>query len=99
MWWNNQKIKEQYRRWLTPRFKSTPMFLALMIWLCALPLLALVATPFLGWKITAYLAGFLLVADTVVCWFLCKVHMPQSPAICDKCLKRLNAQGWHATGP
>jgi len=33
------------------------MFLALMIWLCALPLLALLAAPFLGWKVTAYLVG------------------------------------------
>ena len=57
------------------KFQDTNLFLALMLWLCTLPLLALVAYPFLGWKITFYLAAFLLVADLVACWFLCTFRL------------------------
>ena len=57
------------------KFQDTNLFLALMLWLCILPLLVLVAYPFLGWKITFYLAAFLLVADLVACWFLCTLRL------------------------
>ena len=71
------------------------MFMALMIWLCVLPLLALVAVPLLGWQVAALLAGLLLIADTIVCWLLCSVRIARAPAMCDKCLTRLNAPGQH----
>ncbi len=61
------------------KFQDTNLFLALMLWLCTLPLVALIAYPFLGWKVTLYLAGFLLVADLVACWFLCTFRIPQKP--------------------
>jgi len=57
------------------KFQDTNLFLALMLWLCMLPLLALIVYPFLGWKITLYLAGFLLIADLVACWFLCTFRL------------------------
>ena len=75
------------------------MFWALLMWLCALPLLALLAAPFLGWKVTAYLAGFLLVADLVICSYICRVRTPRGPIVCAKCLKRLAAQGPHVQAP
>lgn len=49
------------------KFQDTNLFVALMLWLCTLPLIALIAYPFLGWKVTLYLAGFLPVADLVAC--------------------------------
>lgn len=61
------------------RFRDTNLFLALMLWLCALPLVAILGLRFLGWEITLYLAGFLLVADLVLCWFLCNFRIPQKP--------------------
>ena len=95
MWQRYQSRSSPYQRWVRPRFSSAPMFWALFMWLCALPLLALLAAPLLGWKVAAFLAGFLLVADLVICWFICRVHIPRDPIICTKCLKRFNAQSLH----
>ena len=67
-WW---KHLPGYRGPSHLRFQDTTLFLTLAMWLCILPLLAILALPFLGWKVTIYLAGFLLVADLVACWFLC----------------------------
>ncbi|OGO30178.1 MAG: hypothetical protein A2Z29_07815 [Chloroflexi bacterium RBG_16_56_11] len=92
MWWKYQNKSDPCQRLGTPRSGSTPMFWALIMWLCALPLLSLLAAPFLGWKVTAYLAGFLLVADLVICWRICRVRIPKDPPICARCLKRLSAQ-------
>lgn len=58
-----------------PKFQDTTLFLTLALWLCTLPVLALVALPFLGWKMTAYLAGGLLVIDLIVCWFVCTFRL------------------------
>jgi len=63
---------------MTLNFRGTRLFLALMLWLCTLPLLVFLAAPFLGWKVTTYLAGFLLVADLVACWFLFAFRPPKS---------------------
>ena len=60
-----------------PKFQDTTLFLTLALWLCTLPVLALVALPFLGWKVTVYLAGGLLVIDLVVCWSMCTFRMVQ----------------------
>ncbi|MBI4303235.1 MAG: hypothetical protein HY665_02705 [Chloroflexi bacterium] len=75
------------------------MFWALIMWLCALPLLALLAAPFLGWKVAALLAGFLLIADLVICWLICRVRLPKEPVICARCLKRLHAQASNSQAP
>ncbi|MDP2730609.1 MAG: hypothetical protein Q8O55_08995 [Dehalococcoidales bacterium] len=56
------------------------IFLALALWVCTLPLVVIIALPFLGLKITLYLAGLLLLADLVACWFLCTFRAPQKPA-------------------
>ncbi len=88
-----KSIIKPNQRGKTPRFTSTSMFMALMIWICALPLLALVVAPLLGWQVAVFLAGFLLIVDTIVCWLLCAVKVPRAPAVCAKCLKRLNATG------
>ena len=92
MWQRYLKRQSLLERAEAHRFQGTPFLIAMMLWVCTLPLLAFLAAPFLGWKATAYLAGFLLVADLVICWFICRVRIPRGPIICTKCLKRLNAQ-------
>lgn len=99
MWWRDQNRNSPYQRWLRPKISLTPMFWALVLWLCALPLLALLAAPFLGWKVAAFLAGALLVADLVICAYICRVRLPKEPPICAKCLKRLYAQVQHRRAP
>lgn len=47
------------------------MALALLVWLCALPLIFLVATPFLGWKVAGLIALGLLLVLLPVCWAIC----------------------------
>ncbi len=78
-WRRHLKRYSLHQRWTATRFQDTTLFLALAMWLCILPLLAIFALPFLGWKVTIYLAGFLLVADLVACWFLCIFRLPQKP--------------------
>ncbi len=78
-WWRHLKRYSPHQRWAATRFQDTTLFLALVMWLCILPLLAILALPFLGWKVTVYLAGFLLVADMVACWFLCTFRVSQKP--------------------
>ncbi len=75
MWRRYLKPRTVLEQAVTPNFRGTPLCLALMLWLCTLPLLAFLAAPFLRWKVTAYLAGFLLVADLVACWFLCRFRV------------------------
>ncbi|MFH1646808.1 MAG: hypothetical protein ABID71_03825 [Chloroflexota bacterium] len=61
------------------RFRDANLFLALMLWLCTLPLVILFGLPFLGLKITLYLAGLLLLADLLACWFLCNFRIFHKP--------------------
>jgi len=61
------------------KFQDTTLFLTLALWLCTLPLLALLALPFLGWKLAAYLAGGLLVVDLFICWFVCTFRLVRKP--------------------
>lgn len=62
----------------TARFQDTTLFLAFSLWLCTLPLLALLALPFLGWQLTASLAGLLLILDLFGCWLLCVFRLPKN---------------------
>lgn len=78
-WWKSLKRHSPNETWTLYRFRDTSLFLALMLWICALPLVAILGRRFLGWEITLYLAGFLLVADLVVCWFLCNFRIPRRP--------------------
>ena len=66
------------------RFQDTVLFLALFLWVCALPLLAFAVLPFLGWKVTASIAVGLLVVDLVICSYICRVRVPTDPVICTK---------------
>lgn len=52
-------------------FHDTTMFLTLMLWLCALPIVLLVTLPFFGWQggITAAVITFLIVL--ALCWGIC----------------------------
>lgn len=45
--------------------------LAIVIWLCTLPLIGLLAFPLFGLKITLLLAAVLLILILVVCWGIC----------------------------
>ncbi len=78
-WWRFVRRRASGKTWAAYRFRDTNLFLALILWLCTLPLLAILALPFAGWKVTLYLAGFLLVADLVACWFLCAFRVSQKP--------------------
>ncbi len=78
-WWRFVRRRASRETWTATRFQDTTLFLTLAMWLCILPLLAIFTLPFLGWKVTIYLAGFLLVADLVACWFLCIFRLPQKP--------------------
>jgi hypothetical protein len=78
-WWRFVRRRASGETWAAYRFRDTNLFLALMLWLCTLPLVAIIALPFLGLKVTLYLAGFLLLADLVACWFLCNFRVLQKP--------------------
>jgi len=49
----------------------TPMPLALIIWLCALPLVFLLFGPWLGLRVALTTALVLLAVIMAVCWALC----------------------------
>lgn len=50
---------------------QAPLALALLLWLCTLPLLLLIALPLLGQGTTLVLALLLLAGELVLCWLLC----------------------------
>ncbi len=52
-------------------FHFDEMALALVLWLCALPLVGLVVIPFFGLKVAGVVALALLVAVVVICWGIC----------------------------
>lgn len=54
-----------------PGMMSDEMLLAVAVWLCILPLLALLVVPVWGLKTAGVLALVALVALMVVCWGLC----------------------------
>jgi len=52
-------------------FHSDEMALALVLWLCSLPLVALIVIPFFGLKTAGVMALALLVLFTILCWGVC----------------------------
>jgi hypothetical protein len=50
---------------------SEDMALALMLWLCSLPMVALLVIPFFGLKVTAVVALILFLVMMAVCWGIC----------------------------
>ncbi len=54
------------------------MALAIIIWMCTLPLVGLLIFPFVGLQISLLVAAGLLVAILVVCWGICSWKIFQS---------------------
>ncbi len=52
-------------------FHSEDMALALMLWLCSLPLVALLVIPFFGLKVAAIVALILFLVMMAICWGIC----------------------------
>lgn len=50
---------------------SDEMLLALAVWLCSLPLVALLVLPWLGWQAALTVALALLTAALLACWGAC----------------------------
>ncbi len=50
---------------------SGDMALALILWLCSLPLLALFVVPFFGLKVGAIVAVALFFVSLAICWGIC----------------------------
>ncbi len=50
---------------------SGDMALALVLWLCSLPLVALLVVPFLGLKVGAIVAVVLFFVSMAICWGIC----------------------------
>ncbi len=55
---------------------DTPVILAVFVWVCTLPLVGLLAVPFLGWGLGLMVAFALLIIILVVCWLLCFGALP-----------------------
>lgn len=47
------------------------MALAIIIWMCTLPLVGLLVVPFFGLKIGLIVAASLFVAAMIICWGVC----------------------------
>ncbi|MBI4927070.1 MAG: hypothetical protein HY835_04845 [Anaerolineae bacterium] len=47
------------------------MALAIVIWMCTLPLVGLLVFPFFGLKISLLVAAILLISILVICWGIC----------------------------
>ncbi len=57
---------------------SGDMALALVLWLCSLPLVALLVVPFFGLKVGAILAVVLFFVSMAICWGICGWKVYQS---------------------
>lgn len=53
------------------RVDSGDMLLAFVLWLCSLPLVALLVIPFFGLKVSAIVAVVLFFAAMAICWGAC----------------------------
>jgi len=47
------------------------MTLAIVIWMCTLPLVGLLIVPFFGLKVGLIIAAALFIAAMVICWGIC----------------------------
>lgn len=50
---------------------DAPLVLALLVWLCALPLVGVVILPTFGIQVAVIVAAGLLVLMLLICWALC----------------------------
>ena len=53
------------------RWSLDDMALAIVIWLCTLPLVGLLVIPFFGLKVGLIVAVALFIAAMVICWGIC----------------------------
>lgn len=49
----------------------TTMLLTVLVWLCTLPLVALVVWPFFGWQVAGLVALGMLLLLLPICWGIC----------------------------
>lgn len=56
-------------RWLDSH--SDTMALTIVLWLCSLPLVALLVVPFFGLKVAAVVAVVLFFVAMIICWGIC----------------------------
>ncbi len=56
-------------RWLDTHFDQ--MALTIVVWLCSLPLIALVVLPLFGVEVAAVAALALLLISMAICWGIC----------------------------
>jgi hypothetical protein len=47
------------------------MALAIVIWMCTLPLVGLLILPFFGLKVSLLAAAGLLIGSLIICWGIC----------------------------
>lgn len=52
-------------------FHFDEVALALMVWLCTLPLVGLIVIPLFGLKVAGVVALALLVVVVIICWGIC----------------------------
>ncbi len=72
-----RRVRPPWMRSLAGEHGDTAL-LAFVAWLCSLPLLLLVAVPFLGWRVAGLLALGALGVAVGVCFAVCvrRIHLP-----------------------
>ena len=56
-------------------FDFGDMALALVLWMCSLPLVALLVVPFFGLKVGAIVAVVLFFVAMAICWGICETKI------------------------
>lgn len=51
--------------------RSETMAMALLTWVCALPLIGLFVLPWFGWQVALGVGAGLLIALLIICWLIC----------------------------
>lgn len=52
-------------------FHDTTLFLTLMLWVCATPLVLVLIVPLFGWEIGIVAAALTLLVALALCWDIC----------------------------
>lgn len=65
-------------RWRRVRGADAPLLLALLLWLCTLPVVLLLATPFFGVNTALIVAAVVLIAILLVCFGICTPEEPMN---------------------
>lgn len=67
-------------RWPRRRIHDAPLLLALLVWLCALPVILLLTIPFFGPTVGLSAAAAALIAILLVCLGICSSASENEPA-------------------